>query len=76
MRRGTDWDLGIDMCTLLYLKQITNKDLLYSIGNYTQYLVITYNEKECKKIYMHVKSGLSAVKESACNAGDPGSIPG
>ena len=61
--------------TTYTLKQITNKDLLYSIGNYTQYLVITYKEKECKK-NMYVKSGLSAGKESACNAGDPGSIPG
>ena len=32
-----------------------NKDLLHSTGNYTQYLVITYNERECKKknIYVH-----------------------
>ena len=28
--RGTDWEFGIDMYTLLYLKQITKKDLLYS----------------------------------------------
>ena len=34
------------MHTLLYIKKITNKDLLYSPGNYTQYRVITYNEKE------------------------------
>ena len=27
--------------TLLYVKQVTNKDLLYSTGNYTQYFVIT-----------------------------------
>ena len=31
----TDWKFGIDMYTLLYLKQITNKDLLYSKGNST-----------------------------------------
>ena len=30
---GIDWEIGIDMYTLLYLKQITNKDLLYSTGN-------------------------------------------
>ena len=34
------------MDTLLYLKQIINKDLLYSTGNYTQYFVITYKGKE------------------------------
>ena len=42
-------EFGTDMYTLLYLKWITNKDLLYSTGNYTQYLVITYSEKESKK---------------------------
>ena len=39
------------MYTVLYRKLIINKDLLYSTGNFTQYLVITYNgkgsEKEC-----------------------------
>ena len=29
---GEDWEFGIDMQTLLYLKSITNKDLLYSTG--------------------------------------------
>ena len=40
-RGGIDWEFGIDMYTLLYLKQITNKDLLYSTGNSAQYSVIT-----------------------------------
>ena len=31
---------------LLYIKQIINKELLYSIGNSTQYFVIAYKEKE------------------------------
>ena len=30
-QRGTDWELGIDVYTLLYLKQIANKDVLYSL---------------------------------------------
>ena len=38
---GVDWEFGIDMYTLLYLKEITNKDLLYSTGNSAQYSVIT-----------------------------------
>ena len=38
---GMDWDFGIDMYTLLYLKWITNKDLLYSTGNSTQYYITT-----------------------------------
>ena len=32
---------GTDMYTLLYLKWITNKDLLYSTGNSAQYYVTT-----------------------------------
>ena len=34
-------EFGMDMDTLLYLKQIINKDLLYSTGNSAQYSVIT-----------------------------------
>ena len=43
---GINWEIGIDIYTLLYIKWITNKDLLYSIGNYTQYSVITYTGKK------------------------------
>jgi len=39
--------------TLLYIKETINKDLLYSTGNYIQYLVITYNGNESEKQYMH-----------------------
>ena len=28
---------------LLYAKQISNEDVLYNRGNYSQYLIITYN---------------------------------
>ena len=35
-------------CTTTYIKEITNKDLLNSTGNYIQYLIITYNGKESK----------------------------
>ena len=31
-----------------------NKDLLYSTGNYIQYLVVTYNAKESEKEYIHI----------------------
>ena len=30
----------------LYIKQITNKDIIYSTGNSTQYLVITHSREE------------------------------
>ena len=42
-------EFGIKIFTLLYIKQITNKDLVYSTGNSIQYAVITYKGKESKK---------------------------
>ena len=42
---GINWEIEIDIYTLLYIKQITNKDLLYSTGNSTQYSVMAYEEK-------------------------------
>ena len=41
VRGGIDWEFGADTYTLLYLKQTTNKDLLYSTGNSAQYSVKT-----------------------------------
>ena len=54
--RWMNWEAGIDICILLYVKQLINKDLLYITGNYTQYSVIVYVEKEFKKeeIYEYV----------------------
>ena len=46
---GINQDLGMNIYTLLYIRQITNKDLLYSTGNSTQYSVITYMRKESEK---------------------------
>ena len=46
---GINWEYGIDRCILLHIKQVNNKDLLYSTGNYIQYLIINYNRKELKK---------------------------
>ena len=53
---GIDWEFGIDMCTLLYIKQISVRNLLCSAGNCIWYLVITYNGKESEKeIYIKKK---------------------
>ena len=41
-----NWETGIDIYTLLHIKQITNKKLLYSTRNSTQYSVMTRIEKE------------------------------
>ena len=43
---GINWEFGINIHTLLYIKQKINKDILYSTGNSTQYSVITYVRKE------------------------------
>ena len=44
--RGIVRDFGKAMDTLLYLKWITNKDLLYSTGNSTQYYVAAWVGRE------------------------------
>ena len=43
---GINQEVGINIHTVLYIKQMNNKDLLYSTGNYIQYLTIAYNGKE------------------------------
>ena len=48
MRGGIVREFGIKTYTLLYLKWITNKDLLYSTGNSAQYLF--YNNLNGKRI--------------------------
>ena len=45
------WDQQIQ--TTIY-KINNNKVLLYSIGNYIQYLVINYNGKEYANIYIYI----------------------
>ena len=37
-REETNWEFGADRYKLLHIKQIHNKYLLYSRGNYVQYL--------------------------------------
>ena len=43
-RRKADrmnWEIGVDIYTLLYIKLITNKNLLYSVRKSTQSSVMT-----------------------------------
>ena len=42
---GINWETGVDIYTLQYRKQMTNKDLLHRAGNSTQYPVMTYTGK-------------------------------
>ena len=51
---GINWEFGINRYTLLYIKQVNNKDLLYSTGNYIQYLGIPYNGKELEKEWIYI----------------------
>ena len=43
---GINWDIGTDIHTLLYIEQVTNKNLLNSTGNSLQYSVVTYTGTE------------------------------
>ena len=48
-------EFKISRYKLLYIKQINNKDLLYSTGNYaTQYLLINSNGKQSAKEYTYI----------------------
>ena len=40
---GRNQEFGVSRYTLLHIKQMNNKDLLYSTGNCIQYLVIMYS---------------------------------
>ena len=51
---GMNWEIGIDIYTLICIKWITYKNLLYSTGNSTQYSVMTYMGKESKKEWIYV----------------------
>ena len=42
------WEIGIDTYTLLYIKQIANKDIPHNTGNTIQYSIKAYGGKESK----------------------------
>ena len=46
---GMNQELGISRNKLPYIKQVNNKVLLYSTGNYIQYPAINHNGKEHEK---------------------------
>ena len=53
-REGIVWEFGMDMYTLLYLKWIANKDLLYSTGNSAQCHVAAWIGGEFGEEWIHV----------------------
>ena len=48
-----NWEIGIDIYTLLYIKQITNKKIMYNTGKSTQYSVMGKNLKKTGYMYMY-----------------------
>ena len=52
--RGINQEVRINRYTLIYIKSIINKDLLYSTGNSTQHSVITYMGKESEKEFSYM----------------------
>ena len=53
--RGVGINQETDVCTLLHIRWITSKNLLYSTGNSTQYYVVTHMGKEYEKSgYMYM----------------------
>ena len=54
MREGIVREFGMDRYTLLYLKWITNKDLLYSTGNSARCYVAAWMGGEFGGEWIHV----------------------
>ena len=50
MREGTVREFGMDMYTLLYLKWITNKELLFGTWNSAQCYVVPWTGEEFGQI--------------------------
>ena len=59
MGEGIVKEFGMDMHTLLYLKWITNKDLLYSTGNSARSYVAAWIGGEFEEEWIHVYEWLS-----------------
>ena len=58
-REGTVREFGMDMYTLLYLKWVTNKDLLYSTWNSAQFYMAAWIGGEFGEEWIHVYEWLS-----------------
>ena len=61
---GIHWEIGIDIHNPRYIKWITNKDLLYSTGNSTQYFVMAYMGKERVDICICMTDSLCCTPET------------
>ena len=61
---GINWETGIDIYTLLYIKETANKDLLCSIRNSSQYCIIIYIGKESKNEWIYDINPLCCTPET------------
>ena len=52
--RGINWEIVMYISTVIYIKKITNKDLLYSTVNFTQYSMMTYMGKDSNTEWIYV----------------------
>ena len=52
-----DWEFGISRYKLLHIEWKSNKVLLYSTGNNTQYSVMKHDGKEYEKEYREQDGG-------------------
>ena len=64
-----NWDIGIDLHTLLYMEQVTSENLLYSMGNSTQCSVVTQMGEESRRegICVYVQLIHFAVQQTLAN---------
>ena len=63
---GRDWEVGIDMYTLMCIEQITNENLVHSIGNSSQ-CSRDFTGKEIQgtgDIFIHVADSLRCTAEA------------
>ena len=66
-RERINQEFVMNTYTLLFIRRIINKDLLYSTESSTQFSVITYMRKEFKKnenIYVSVTESLGCTPET------------
>ena len=62
-----NWEIGIDVYTLLCIKQIANENLLYSTGNSTQCSEGDLNGKETQKGDMCIRTADSLCRTAKTN---------
>ena len=63
-REGRIGNLGLTDTQLLDIKQINSEDLLYSTGNYIQYLKINHNGKQYENKYIYITGSVCCIPET------------